>query len=278
MEEQRRLTLEEIERAPPAPDPGAARAPARRLAARALVRARRGGARRATASHYLDDGRVEGEDPLAHFSPTAPAAPAAHRRLRARRRHHGRQLLRPELDEGCAFEELISFHGGLGGPQTRPFILSPVELPLPDEAHHRRRRRARAAAQVAAARSRANTPMAFRPAPEDYPVTGPVCSERVSRVPCVVGARSSVADGSDGIETGVQLVRTAGTSFERSLIAPALPGARERLDVARHLRRARLQRVDLRFELIAGRAGERGRLRLHVVGASAPPPTRCLWG
>ena len=31
----------------------------------------------------------------------------------------------PVLDEGCAFEELISFHGGLGGPQTRPFILYP---------------------------------------------------------------------------------------------------------------------------------------------------------
>jgi hypothetical protein len=39
----------------------------------------------------------------------------------------------PELDEGCAFEELISFHGGLGGPQTRPFILSPESLPLPAE-------------------------------------------------------------------------------------------------------------------------------------------------
>ena len=34
----------------------------------------------------------------------------------------------PELDEGCAFEELISFHGGIGGPQTRPFILHPVRL------------------------------------------------------------------------------------------------------------------------------------------------------
>ena len=38
----------------------------------------------------------------------------------------------PELDEGCAFEELISFHGGLGGPQTRAFILSPSHLPEPD--------------------------------------------------------------------------------------------------------------------------------------------------
>ena len=35
----------------------------------------------------------------------------------------------PDLDEGCAFEELISFHGGLGGPQTRPFLLYPATLP-----------------------------------------------------------------------------------------------------------------------------------------------------
>jgi hypothetical protein len=39
----------------------------------------------------------------------------------------------PALDEGCAFEELISFHGGIGGPQTRPFLLYPVQLPLPAE-------------------------------------------------------------------------------------------------------------------------------------------------
>ena len=39
----------------------------------------------------------------------------------------------PLLEEGCAFEELISFHGGLGGPQTRPFILAPPRLPLPAE-------------------------------------------------------------------------------------------------------------------------------------------------
>ena len=36
----------------------------------------------------------------------------------------------PDLEEGCAFEELISFHGGLGGPQTRPFLLYPAALPL----------------------------------------------------------------------------------------------------------------------------------------------------
>ena len=38
----------------------------------------------------------------------------------------------PQVDEGCAFEELISFHGGMGGSQTRPFILAPVGLPLPE--------------------------------------------------------------------------------------------------------------------------------------------------
>jgi len=40
----------------------------------------------------------------------------------------------PDLEEGCAFEELISFHGGLGGPQTRPFILHPVGLAIGAEA------------------------------------------------------------------------------------------------------------------------------------------------
>ena len=39
----------------------------------------------------------------------------------------------PDLDEGCAFEELISFHGGMGGNQTRPFLLFPAGFELPDE-------------------------------------------------------------------------------------------------------------------------------------------------
>jgi hypothetical protein len=39
----------------------------------------------------------------------------------------------PALEEGCAFEELISFHGGLGGPQTRPFLFYPVGLAPPAE-------------------------------------------------------------------------------------------------------------------------------------------------
>jgi uncharacterized membrane protein YvlD (DUF360 family) len=82
---------------------------------------------------YLADDTVEGEDPLAAFPPGA----ADHLRRTDGFEHVGDIMVNsfydPELEQGCAFEELISFHGGLGGPQTQPFILHPVELPLPDE-------------------------------------------------------------------------------------------------------------------------------------------------
>jgi hypothetical protein len=81
----------------------------------------------------LDDGSFQGVDPLAAFSPTA----ASHL-LRTDGFEHVADLMvgsfyDPELDEGCAFEELISFHGGLGGLQTRPFILHPGTLEIPSE-------------------------------------------------------------------------------------------------------------------------------------------------
>jgi uncharacterized membrane protein YvlD (DUF360 family) len=82
--------------------------------------------------HYLDEGRVEGSDPLAAFAPGA-----ARHLLRTDGFAHVADIMvgsfyDPVLDEGCAFEELISFHGGLGGPQTRAFILAPAGLPLPE--------------------------------------------------------------------------------------------------------------------------------------------------
>jgi len=82
---------------------------------------------------YLDEERSEGDDPLARFPSTA----AAHL-LRTHGFTHAPDVLigsfyDPALDEGCAFEELISFHGGLGGSQTRPFVLYPLGLPAPDE-------------------------------------------------------------------------------------------------------------------------------------------------
>ena len=36
-------------------------------------------------------------------------------------------------DEVCAFEELIGSHGGLGGDQTKPFILYPSQWEDPGE-------------------------------------------------------------------------------------------------------------------------------------------------
>jgi uncharacterized membrane protein YvlD (DUF360 family) len=131
MEENRRLTLEEIEERHPR------LIPALRLHPHVgwlLVRSAAHGAvvLGANGAHFLAEGRVEGEYPLANFSPTAPV-----HLLRTDGFPHVADIMvgsfyDPVLDEGCAFEELISFHGGLGGPQTRPFILYPVELPLPD--------------------------------------------------------------------------------------------------------------------------------------------------
>jgi uncharacterized membrane protein YvlD (DUF360 family) len=80
---------------------------------------------------YLTEDRIEGSDPLRGF----PRNAAAHLRRTDSFEHAPDILVNsfydPEVEQGCAFEELISFHGGLGGPQTRPFILHPVELPMP---------------------------------------------------------------------------------------------------------------------------------------------------
>ncbi|HSR24691.1 MAG TPA: phage holin family protein, partial [Candidatus Eisenbacteria bacterium] len=87
----------------------------------------------ARGARYLDDDRVEGVDPLAPFSVNA----AAHLRRTDGFAHVPDILVNSfydqELDQGCAFEELISFHGGLGGPQTRAFLLYPAGFELPEE-------------------------------------------------------------------------------------------------------------------------------------------------
>jgi len=132
MEERRRMTLEEIHERHPKLIATLREHP---HVGWILVRSAKDGpvALGGSGVRYLADDRIEGEDPLAHFSPTAA--------------HHLRRtdgfadvadimvgsFYDPQLDEGCAFEELISFHGGLGGLQTRPFILHPASLPLPAE-------------------------------------------------------------------------------------------------------------------------------------------------
>jgi uncharacterized membrane protein YvlD (DUF360 family) len=82
-------------------------------------------------AHWLESGEIEGEDPLAPFSPNAPL-----HLLRTDAFEHVADVMvgsfyDDALEEGCAFEELISFHGGLGGPQTRAFVLHPKTLPAP---------------------------------------------------------------------------------------------------------------------------------------------------
>lgn len=83
-------------------------------------------------TRHLADDKIEGIDPLAAFSPNA----AGHL-LRSDGFRHVADIMvgsfyDENLEEGCAFEELISFHGGLGGTQTRPFLLFPDHLPQPD--------------------------------------------------------------------------------------------------------------------------------------------------
>jgi uncharacterized membrane protein YvlD (DUF360 family) len=132
MEEPRRLTLEEIDERHPRLIPTLRMHPhvglvmAHSSERGPVVMGPRG-------TRWLDDDRVVGQDPLAPFS-----ARAADHLWRNDGFTHAPDLYvnsfyDPDLEQGCAFEELISFHGGLGGPQTEPFLLHPTALPMPDE-------------------------------------------------------------------------------------------------------------------------------------------------
>jgi hypothetical protein len=79
-----------------------------------------------------DPDAVVGDDPLAPFGPSAVAKVA---------RADGFQYVADIMvnarydvatDEIYAFERQVGSHGGLGGPQTHPFLLHPVEFTVPD--------------------------------------------------------------------------------------------------------------------------------------------------
>ncbi len=132
MEKKRRLTLEEIDERHPRLIGALREHP---HVGWLLVRSAEHGplALGAKGTNYLAEGRVVGEDPLAPFSPNAP-----HHLLRTDSFAHVADIMvnsfyDEQLDEGCAFEELISFHGGMGGPQTQPFLLHPAHFPIPEE-------------------------------------------------------------------------------------------------------------------------------------------------
>jgi hypothetical protein len=77
--------------------------------------------------HYIEEDKVEGMDPLKRYGTYAVDAV---KRLDAIE-HVGDlaviSMYDPETGEIAAFEELIGAHGGLGGAQTRPFLLHPTE-------------------------------------------------------------------------------------------------------------------------------------------------------
>ncbi len=124
-----RLTVEELETLHPglvstlAAHPGVAMLMVRSSEKGAVVFGPKG-------VRYLDQDRVEGEDPTTLFGP--------HTIMSMKREDamtHAPDLLLisqydPELGEVAAYEELIGSHGGLGGPQTEPFILHPTEWKL----------------------------------------------------------------------------------------------------------------------------------------------------
>jgi hypothetical protein len=86
----------------------------------------------AEGTNYLDEERVEGDDPLAPFGPNA----AAHVRRTDGFPHCPDILVNaefsPDTEEVAAFEELVGSHGGMGGSQSFPFVLFPAELPYPE--------------------------------------------------------------------------------------------------------------------------------------------------
>jgi len=87
----------------------------------------------AAGINFLDEDRVEGEDPVAQYGPAA---------VRALRRLDGLEhvpdlsvisMYDPVFEEAAAFEELIGSHGGLGGPQTKPMLMHPADWVLDEE-------------------------------------------------------------------------------------------------------------------------------------------------
>lgn len=127
-----RLTIEELEELHPglvvglAGHPGVGLLMVRSRAHGAVVLGPRG-------VRYLDEDRVEGDDPTSLFGPYATMS-----LKREDAMQHAPDVLLisqydPELGEVAAFEELIGSHGGLGGPQTEGFILYPSELQLDED-------------------------------------------------------------------------------------------------------------------------------------------------
>ena len=83
--------------------------------------------------YYLNEDKIIGEHPLENFGKNA----AKHIKRQNSFDNMPDILVNSfydaEKDEVCAFEELIGSHGGLGGNQSKPFILYPSKWQDPGE-------------------------------------------------------------------------------------------------------------------------------------------------
>ena len=127
-----RMTREEIEAAYPELIPALRQHPGIGFL---LVRSARDGAvvLGRAGVNYLDQGRIEGDDPLRGFGAHA----AAHVKRTDGFAHVADIMVNsaylPETDEVFAFEELVGSHGGMGGPQSFPFIMVPSDWTMPQD-------------------------------------------------------------------------------------------------------------------------------------------------
>jgi uncharacterized membrane protein YvlD (DUF360 family) len=83
--------------------------------------------------YYLNHDKVEGQNPLENFGKNA-----AKHLLRSSEFEYSPDIMvnsfyDQDKNEVAAFEELIGSHGGLGGGQSRPFIMYPSHWKLEDE-------------------------------------------------------------------------------------------------------------------------------------------------
>ena len=126
----RRLTLEEIDDRYPALVPGLVAHPGVgfvvvQTAAQGPVVISAAGRR------VVDTGEVEGDDPLEPFGPGAVAMVGRAAGYATAGDVMVNSMYDAERDEVAAFEHQVSSHGGLGGPQTHPFVIYPADLSDP---------------------------------------------------------------------------------------------------------------------------------------------------
>ncbi|MGK2933030.1 MAG: phage holin family protein [Solirubrobacterales bacterium] len=87
----------------------------------------------ADGTNFLEADLIEGVDPLETYGPNTKAHV-----LRTHGFPHCPDIMINstywhETDEVAAFEELVGSHGGLGGQQSYPFVMHPVDLEWPED-------------------------------------------------------------------------------------------------------------------------------------------------